>query len=271
MAGDWIPMRLDLAEDPAVMHMAELIGCSENEIVGRLHKVWSWASRQCHDGCVTNVTLVSLGRVTNLTGFPEAMRDAGWLEEAIGADGKPSLVFPKWEMWLGQSAKKRLIDAKRQAKHRQSGSHADVTKVSRNDRDKIVTTGEERRGQENKNTPIVPKGTGEGFGAFWNAVHRREGRGVAEKAFGRAVAAVASSTGKSKPEAANWITDRMKAFAASAQAADEIKGKLHPATWLNQGRYDDDPAIWNNGEAPSVSRVATAADLATWSMQGGSQ
>ena len=57
MAGDWIAMRLDLYEDPAVAYMAERLGEREEVIVGFLHRVWSWASRQCHDGSVTNVTL----------------------------------------------------------------------------------------------------------------------------------------------------------------------------------------------------------------------
>lgn len=260
-------MRLDLAEDPAVMHMAELLGCREDEVVGKLHKVWSWASRQCHDGCVTNVTLASLGRVTNLTGFPEAMRDAGWLDEEIGVDGKPKLVFPKWESWLGQSAKKRLMDAKRQAKSRKKASHGDVTNMSRTERDKNVTTGEESTG-EKKNTPKVPKGTTQEFEQFWKAVHRREGRGSAERAFCKAVEKVAAR-GMTKPEAANWLTERMSAFASSPQAADDVKGKLHPATWLNQGRYDDDDAVWGlNGSESKRSRVASAETLASWRPTG---
>jgi hypothetical protein len=155
MAGDWIPMRLDLAEDPAVMFMAEKLECREEVIVGYLHKIWSWASRQCHDGSVTNVTLLSLGRVTNLTGFPEVMRDAGWIVESKSESGAPVLIFPKWENWLGQSAKKRIQDAKRQAKSRESSkkelpkhSHADVTKKSRSERDESVTTGEESTVQD---------------------------------------------------------------------------------------------------------------------------
>lgn len=141
-------MRLDLAEDPAVMYMAEQLDCREEDVVGRLHRVWSWASRQCHDGCVTNVTLASVGRVTNLTGFPELMRDAGWLIESQTEEGKPQIEFPKWESWMGQSAKKRLSDSKRQSKRRAKGSHAAVTKMSRTKRDKSVTTVQDRTGEE---------------------------------------------------------------------------------------------------------------------------
>jgi hypothetical protein len=86
MAGDWIPMRLDLYEDPAVTYMAERIGQREEVIVGYLHRIWAWASRQSQDGCVKHVTLTSLGRVTSLPDFPQLMADAGWLEHGVDTD-----------------------------------------------------------------------------------------------------------------------------------------------------------------------------------------
>jgi len=141
MAGDWIPMRLDLYEDPAVTYMAERIGQREEVVVGYLHRIWAWASRQCHDGSVTHVTLMSLGRVTSLPDFPQLMADAGWLEHGIDTDGKPYIRFPNWDRWMGESAKKRILAAKRQAKKR----HGEVTKTSRSKRDKSVTREEERR------------------------------------------------------------------------------------------------------------------------------
>lgn len=172
MAGDWIPMRLDLYEDPAVTYMADKLQCREETIVGYLHRVWSWASRQCHDGSVTNVTLMSLGRVTNVAGFPELMRDAGWLVETQDDQGRPCVVFPKWENWMSESAKKRLQDAKRQAKRRSgavSKSHADVTKMSRSGCDKSVTTGQDRTGENNiKKENTHAKERSEAFKAAWD-------------------------------------------------------------------------------------------------------
>lgn len=150
MAGDWIAMRLDLYEDPAVAYMAERLGEREEVIVGFLHRVWSWASRQCHDGSVTNVTLMSLGRVTALPDFPQLMVEAGWLEHGTDDNGRPFVRFPNWERWMAESAKKRILAAKRQNKKR----HADVTKKSRSERDKSVTREEERR-EERDTTKVV--------------------------------------------------------------------------------------------------------------------
>lgn len=146
MAGDWIPMRLDLAEDPAVMQMASELKCREELVVGYLHKIWSWMSRQMCDKRVTGVTLESLGRVTNLHGFPELMRDVGWL--TAGDDhGTPYVEVPNFERWLAKSAKTRLKAAERQRSSRVN-RNGDVTKLSRSQRDKSVTRGEERRGED---------------------------------------------------------------------------------------------------------------------------
>lgn len=144
MAGDWIPMRLDLHEDPAVIAMADALGCREETVVGYLHKIWSWMSRQMRDKRATNVTLMSLGRVTNLPGFPELMRDNGWLLEGE-EDGTKFIEVPNFERWLGESAKKRLENTKRQNARR-----ANVAQNARQKRDKSATT-EEKRREENIN------------------------------------------------------------------------------------------------------------------------
>jgi len=117
MAGDWIPMRIDLAEDPAVMEMAEALEMPEPHVVGCLHAIWSWASRQCNAGSVTGVTVESLGRVTGCVQVAKAMLDVGWLVQSE-VDGKQVIQFPKWDRWMSQSAKSRALTAKRVAKLR---------------------------------------------------------------------------------------------------------------------------------------------------------
>lgn len=177
MAGDWIPMRLDLAEDPAVLAMAEELNTTEDHVVGMLHRVWSWASRQCHDGIVTNVTAMSLGRVTNVTQCVEQMSRLGWLIEGIDAQGRPFIEFPKWNNWLSNSAKKRLVDARRQRKRREKLDDASekksVTKMSRSQRVKSVTTGEERREEKSKDISCATDTDLLAWIARWNQWHQQ--------------------------------------------------------------------------------------------------
>jgi hypothetical protein len=150
MAGDWIPMRLDLCDDPAVLEMADIIDQPEEYVVGCLHKVWSWASRNCHDGTVTGVTILSLSRAVKLPTAVAAMAKVGWLTEGKGEDGRPFIGFPKWENWLSKSAKARLQNSMnqrnaRELKNSQASKevkerHDSVTDLSLSDRDKTVTT-----------------------------------------------------------------------------------------------------------------------------------
>jgi len=158
MAGDWIPMRLDLCDDPAVLEMADILNQPEEYVVGCLHKVWSWASRNCHDGTVTGVTKMSLSRAVKLPEAVSAMVAVGWLVEGKGADGRPFVSFPKWENWLSKSAKARLQNSMNQRKARQIKVSADqpakvdqaeaVTDLSRSDSDKTVTTVQKSTVQE---------------------------------------------------------------------------------------------------------------------------
>ncbi len=166
MAGDWIPMRLDLAEDPAVLEMAEILGESEEYIVGSLHKIWSWASRQCHDGTVTGVTVSSLSRAVKLPTVVVAMVNVGWLIEGKNDAGRPFIAFPKWENWLSKSAKSRLNNSINQRNSRANKSTAvnpkqnpggeGVTDPSLSGSDKTVTTGEKSTEEDKDKIPPNP-------------------------------------------------------------------------------------------------------------------
>ncbi|WP_304452866.1 hypothetical protein [Nocardiopsis sp. YSL2] len=81
------------------------------------------------------------------------------------------------------------------------------------------------------------------FGEFYSAYPRKVGRKAAEKAFRTAVKTV-------DPQV---IIDATHRF-ATAQARADPKFIPHPATWLNQGRWDDEdhpaPLAARNGRQP---------------------
>lgn len=137
MAGDWIKMRVDLAEDPAVVVMADVLGVHETHVVGMLHKCWSWANLHTDNGHAKNVTLSWLDRFIGVTGFGQAMESVGWLVVDKG------LKFPDFDRHNGESAKKRATATER--KRRQRESHANVTPMSRDTKDKNATREEKRR------------------------------------------------------------------------------------------------------------------------------
>lgn len=147
MAGDWIKMRTDLAEDPAVIDMAAALDVDEDTVVGKLHRLWSWADSQSRDGHAVGVTEKWVDRKVGCEGFARAMSDVGWLTLEAR-----SITIPNFDRHNGKSAKTRALAKDRKASER----HADVPDLSRSQRDKSVTREEKRR--ERANTPIPPSG-----------------------------------------------------------------------------------------------------------------
>jgi hypothetical protein len=151
-------MRLDLDEDPAVIKISGLLGKPPLEVVGMCWKLWSWVSRQCHDESVTDVTVGALrfrAAVTELTkqeleraigidGFVESMIKVKWLLELKNG----LIAIPNYDRWLAKSAKTRGLATKRQRKHRAQQCHDGNVTMSRSDRDKNVTTVQDRTAEK---------------------------------------------------------------------------------------------------------------------------
>lgn len=108
MAGEWIKMRTDLAEDPAVIGIADELDMDEDAVVGKLHRLWSWADRQLSDGNARSVTEKWVDRYVNAPGFARAMAKQGWL--VIDSAG---VTFPNFERHMSQTAKKRALTRER--------------------------------------------------------------------------------------------------------------------------------------------------------------
>jgi hypothetical protein len=146
MAAEWIPMRLDLAKDPAVIGMALALGLEEDTVVGKLHRLWSWSNEQLIDGRAKGVTLGWVNLYVRCPNFAEKMAEFSWLK--VGEDGYVS--FPKFDRWNSTGAKIRLKARERQKKKR----HASVTEMSQKKCDKSVThkKEKEKENKEEKNT-----------------------------------------------------------------------------------------------------------------------
>jgi hypothetical protein len=139
MAGDWIKMRSDLAEDPAVIRMAATLELDEFAVVGRLHAFWSWIDRQSRDGHAIGVTHSWLDRHVQRDGFAAAMVSVGWLQ--LGNGG---LSIPNFDRHNGETAKTRALAANRKQKQRAG--------LSRSTRDENETREEKRREEETHTT-----------------------------------------------------------------------------------------------------------------------
>jgi hypothetical protein len=111
MAGDWIKVRIDLVDDPAVIAIAARTGLDEDAVVGKLCRLWSWANRNTTDGYVGGIKAAWIDRYLNTPGFAEAMVEAGWLEATEdGPTTEDSITFPKFKRHNGDSAKSRALN-----------------------------------------------------------------------------------------------------------------------------------------------------------------
>lgn len=126
MAGDWIKMRTDLATDPAVIAIASALGLEEDAVVGKLHRLWSWADQQTEDGNGRGVTETWIDRYIGVSGFALEMHRAGWLTVSNGG-----VSFPKFEKHNGKTGKARALTANRVSKKRKRECNAaNVTRSS---------------------------------------------------------------------------------------------------------------------------------------------
>ena len=152
MAGDWIKMRTDLASDPAVIFIAARLKKNEDTIVGKLHRLWSWADKHAVVGKITGVKTEHLDKQVSCRGFCAAMIDAGWLIET--ADG---IEFPNFDRHNGKTAKMRADMQLRKQKERDKNA-TPVTEMSQNfvTETRHVLIREEKRRIKNNTAPPLP-------------------------------------------------------------------------------------------------------------------
>lgn len=256
----WIKMRTDLRDDPDVIAMATALKIEQDLVVGKLHRVWSWADAQTADGNVPGVTPKWLNAYLCAPGFAEAMVEVGWLKLKIGG-----IVFPNFEVHMSESAKQRALTTKRVAKTRaKKRNEAIVTKV----------LPEKSREEEKKKTPKEessksPLGTlsdstesdrktkkpkrklvryCSAFEAWWTTypVGRRIDKKKTHDEWKRAGKRLRDEHDWTSEEAATHLQGRVEVYAGSP-AAQRVEFVLHSHRWLNHSRYDDDDTAWLNG------------------------
>ena len=120
MAADWIKMRVDLIDDPAVILIARETEVDVHGVIGRLYRIWGWADRHTSDGRIRGLPPEWLDEYISTAGFAAAMIQAGWL-----AKTRNGFRFPNFDRHNGQSAKRRALDAARKAVERASAKRPD--------------------------------------------------------------------------------------------------------------------------------------------------
>lgn len=303
MANDWIKARGHLTEHPKVMAIAKFLrsdakfmewagnpsrNASHYIAAAALLRVWSAAREH---GVFSGQNLVlhhsNIEDLDTFGGVPsvgEAMKSVEW---AIQQDG---VTLPRFDSWNApRSAAERSADYRSRHKTSSRKPSRSVTQTSREVRDEpsrnVTTETETETETEEDKTPIAPTsggGVSDGEPPF-RVVSRRgdkppstNGQALAiyeayPRHVGKAAALVATQKALAKVQAkghdAAWLLGRVQLFAASP-AGKAGAFTPHCATWMNQGRFDDDDSEWNTNRTPvdrNPSRVhAEPSKYAKW-------
>lgn len=238
MAGDWIKMTHTLPDKPEVLAIAQQLGITRFEVVGRLHIIWRWFDTQTKNGHASSVTGVTLATCLfgdeHGTRFVNSLKNVGWLIE-----DESGISVPNFDYHISESAKTRGLAGNRKQKQRNNKAK-EVTEMSRSERDKSVTREEKRREEVNASAPA-------GFAVFWDSYPKRKNKGDAEKAW-KAI----------KPDA-SLQTAILEAVEVAKGSDDWRKegGKFipYPASWLRAKGWMDDIVPKVNGSSPAVSSM----------------
>jgi hypothetical protein len=111
-------------------------------------------------------------------------------------------------------------------------------------------------GNPESEQPSIPEAP---FERFWGAVHNKKDKRNAEKAYNQAVKRLIFENRGIDPH--EFLLERMTAFAATPDANPSDRTPILPTTWLNGGRYDDDPATWQRG-SPAKNNSDPRGNLA---------
>ena len=85
------------------------------------------------------------------------------------------------------------------------------------------------------------------FENWWKCYPRREAKGAAWKAWPKAVASIQQAQDIAQPTAVTWLIETTKRFSESPKGKGEYVP--HPATFLNEKRFDDDPQQWQRADS----------------------
>ena len=114
MRRPWIKIEVSTPDKPEVCAISTRLKISEDAVMGKLVRLWSWLEINRVNPDDLGVTFEFLDKLASKKGFAAAMEEAGWLK----AEGEV-LSLPKFAKYNGNDAKVRGLTAKRVARHRQ--------------------------------------------------------------------------------------------------------------------------------------------------------
>lgn len=112
----WIPISSTIEKRTEVRVLARRLGIADAHAVGLCVVFWGWVDAESADGSLPRVVAEDIDAVVKHAGFADALEAAGWIVfDDAGA------IVPKFDRWMGQSAKRRAQDQRRKRAERERG------------------------------------------------------------------------------------------------------------------------------------------------------
>jgi len=284
---DWIKARGTLVNSPKVVRMSKFLHCKDRfrdwlmpgwrslathqivsdqalQCVTNSLLIVTWSQLRHHgkfvgaDLFVENFEVFDIDGIANVPEFGAAMEHVRW---AIQAEDPVGVAFPNFLKYNVP-----ITNAEKQKAYRDRKKSADPV----DDTEKCYgllpsVTPPEKRREEKSNTKNKSKNpnfriTKSQAESIYLSYPRKIGKNTAIPATKRAAKRLAKEGNK---DPITWLQERVVAYAASPAGQSPPDGSAdyrpYPATWMNQGRYDDDESTWTqpNGDNGNGKTGAT--------------
>jgi len=248
MAVAWLEVHQTLKDHRKTLAAADDLEVEPVHMMGMLVSFWLWALDNAPDGTLAGITPKTIARAAQWKGdadrFVEALTASGWLE--ITGNG---LEIHDWYEYAGKLIDRRKADAERARKKRAAASASPSVGTTSaghpQDVGRTSASTVQYSTLPNSTVPIKPSNEGNDepgeptpsaqerrFAEFWQAYPKKVGKKAALGSWKRI-----------KPDAA--LFDKIMAAVEAAKGSrqwqrDDGQYIPNPATWLNQGRWDDE-------------------------------
>lgn len=261
----WIESHQELWQHPKTRKLSRLLGISVPAAVGHLHGLWYWALSYAQDGVISRFDAEEISDAVLWDGDPQAFVDA-LVSSGYADSTQEGIELHDWYEYAGKLMDKRecqKVQARLRKQRQRTQQETEIADSSDHvTRDTCVTVRDMSRCHAptnqptNNNPPIAPKGESDAqkrdiqeqrFTEFWRRYPKKVGKAAALKAWK-----------KIHPDADLFSQILRKIDeATSCEQWQRDGGRFipNPATWLNQGRWDDEM------EKPPETEVSSYADV----------
>ena len=111
----WIKVETHTPEKAELRQIARLCRCSKADAFLAFFRVFVWLDEQTEDGHVDYFTPDDADEIGGLPGLGTALESVRWITFSPGG-----AVVANWERHNGKSAKKRIVEAERSRRYRES-------------------------------------------------------------------------------------------------------------------------------------------------------